>query len=101
MVDAIKILRQQAATKRNLAIQEARADYGHATKLIDELASCLTPQFSRRRQQFRKRPSILDLIIDVLPKQKPFTILDIMELLQATDPGRRFQDPTDVTALRR
>jgi hypothetical protein len=30
MVDAIKILRQQAATKRNQAIQQTRAEYGVA-----------------------------------------------------------------------
>jgi hypothetical protein len=92
-MDPFKILRQQAATKRDAAVKAARAEYRNSCRLIDELAQSLPVKPATVRRRNGRQP-IIELIADVMPKDKAFTIRDIMEGLRLAHPLREFHEPT-------
>jgi hypothetical protein len=94
-MDPISTLRQQAAAKRDAAILKAKADYSYALRLLDDLAKTLPnesrkPRIGRRSQQ----QPVIELLADILPKDRPFTIRDVLGLLRAAHPSREFHEPT-------
>lgn len=88
-MDAIKILRQRAADKRDAAVKAARDEFKRTARLIDQLAESVGPDPApvRRRGPNRPKP-IIELIEAVIPRDKPFTVADLMAALKAAEPGR-------------
>jgi hypothetical protein len=100
-MDAINILRQQAAQKRDEAIKVARDEHRQTLRLIDELAMQLFHETQpTRRGHERKRP-IIDLIVDYMPKDRPFAIRELLAKLRKVDPKRIFHEPTFRTLFKR
>jgi hypothetical protein len=91
-MDEYSRLRQLAANKRDKAIAAARSDYRESVKRIRELRSHLYGS-SRKAARTIHKP-ISELLPDLLPRDRLFTIDDAHELLKLTDPGRYFHLPT-------
>jgi hypothetical protein len=89
-MDAIKLLRQRAADKRDKAIKDARHEYQKIVQLLDMMEESLgdEPAPPTRRQRLW-RP-IVDLLAEVIPKDRTFTIDEAVELLKQREPGRDF-----------
>lgn len=94
-MDAIKILRQRAADKRDQAIKAARDEHKRASRLIDQIAATIAPEPPVVRHRGPNRPKpIIELIEAVIPRDKPFTVADIMAALKAAEPERDFHVAT-------
>jgi hypothetical protein len=93
-MDAIRLLRQRAADKRDKAVKAARDEFRKTARLLDELQDRVgtAPEPPRRRQN-QPRP-IVELIAAVIPKDRTFTLSDVLGLLQAAEPGRQFHIPS-------
>jgi hypothetical protein len=92
-MDAIKHLRTRLAARRDEAIKKARADFKHGCRLLDQLDQSLG-QETPARQPRKGHQSNVALIAEVMPKDRTFTIQDILGLLERSCPGRKFPAPT-------
>jgi hypothetical protein len=100
-IKAIAILRHEAARKRDDAIEAARAEYSAAMQLINELGQRLaieTPSPGKRRGNQR---TIIDLILDYMPKDRPFAMREVLAQVRAAYPKREFHEPTFRTQFKR
>jgi len=91
-MDAIKLLRQRAADRRDKAVEAARAEYRRTLHQIDELSASLNCD-APRPSKSKARP-ILELICGCLPKDKAFTVGEMVEMLRDAHPDRSFSVPT-------
>jgi hypothetical protein len=92
-MDAIKILRQRAADKRDRAIKTARSEFQRVARMLDELDQALGRE-TPPRTRHTAHQSNLALIAELMPKDKTFTIQDILGLLEAAHPDRSFPAAT-------
>src|SRR5215211_4492633 len=99
-MDVLKGLREQAARKRDKAIQSARNEYRDTLKEIDTLGMRLSLDVRTTRGARRKR-TIYELIIEHMPKDRPFAHRDIMPILCKAAPHRQFIDATVRTIFKR
>lgn len=103
-MDPIQTLKQRAADKRDKAIRAAQAEYRVTLRQLKELSASLPgraqiapePRTRRRRSQ-----TITRLILEIMPKDQAFTTRELLELLEHTDPGRPFNEPTIRTVVHR
>jgi hypothetical protein len=99
-MDALEQLRKQAAQKRDEAIQAARDEYQRNLRTISELGLRL----GHKIKTFRGTPAkriICDLILDYMPKDRPFSHREIVATLRKAAPGRQFQEPTIRTMFKK
>ncbi len=99
-INPIQILQQQAATKRDEAIRQARLEYTQTLRLIDDLGERLFYERRSAANRGRKRP-ITDLIIEAMPKSRPFQLREVLAKLRKSDPKRTFHEPTIRTLFKR
>jgi hypothetical protein len=99
-MDVLKGLREQAARKRDKAIQAARNEYRDSLKEIDRLGMRLNLDVRTYRGAKRKK-TIYELIIEHMPRDRPFAHRDIMPILHKAEPYRQFQDATVRTIFKR
>ena len=92
-MDALKLLREQAARKRDKTIQAARNEYRDALKEIDSLGMHYNLDVRTTHGARRKR-TIHELIIKHMPKDQPFALRDILPILQKAEPHRKFIEAT-------
>lgn len=93
-MDAYDDLRKQARDKRDRAILAARAEYETALAAIRSLKAKLTGETLRKRPGgavVPKQRPIIDLICDVLPADRTFTVAEIRDRLHAIEPSRVFR----------
>ena len=95
---AIKVLRQRAADRRDKAIKAARDEFKKAIRLLDELEGLVDPEPEPVRRKAGPRP-IIDLIQESMPRDKPFTLPELVECLKHAEPGREFHVPSVRTLL--
>jgi hypothetical protein len=98
-MDGIDLLRQQALTKRNAAIQAARREYHAAVKEINALARKLNlkPQGRPRKRLPAGDPNLRATTVarEVLLEGKPLTIVELTIEVQRRG-CRPLDDPRDV-----
>jgi hypothetical protein len=82
MPNEFTALRARARARRDKIIAEAKAEYESALKQIAVLEQDL---LGKETQRHVKISTSIDRII---PKDRPFTTLDIMAALEASQPGR-------------
>jgi hypothetical protein len=99
-MNAIKILRDQAAKKRDDAIKAARDEYHDTIRHIDELGQRLFHVAPVRRGKERQR-RIVDLIVEMMPKDRPFSIREVLASIREAEPKRQFHEPTIRTLFKR
>ncbi len=103
-MDPIQSLKQRATDKRDKAIKAAQAEYRVTLRQLKELAASLPassqlapePRTRRRRNQ-----TITKLVLELMPKDQAFTSRDMLGLLEHTEPGRPFNEPTVRTIFHR
>jgi hypothetical protein len=98
--NAIRILREQAATKRDDAIKAARDEFTQTLRLIDDLGERLFYDHRSAADKPAKRP-IIDLIVDAMPKSRPFQLREVLAKLRKAYPKRNFHEPTIRTLFKR
>lgn len=99
-MDAIELLRKQAARKRDDAIQAARDEYHRNLKTIAELGLRLGHPIKTTRGTPAKR-IITELIVEYMPKDRPFSHREMVAILRKYVPNRRFQEPTIRTMFKK
>jgi hypothetical protein len=90
MDDPFAALRRQAETKRDTAIKAARAEYRQAVVCIGRLKQ----QLERTGGNWTKPQRIIDLIAELAPDDRTFTVAELVEILIEREPGRRFYEPS-------
>jgi hypothetical protein len=88
-MDPISTLRQQAAKKRDAAIQSARDEYRRTVQMLDTVGLRLGYAIQTTRGTPRKRP-IAELIIEHMPRDRAFALRDILAILRDPEPNRLF-----------
>lgn len=88
-MDAISVLRQRSAAKRDEAIAAARATYRKEARLLDGLLESLGEERPKRRAR-KGGKSVIALVAQVMPQDKPFTIREVMASMEEAEPGREF-----------
>lgn len=88
-MEAIEVLRKQALTRRDNAIQQARNEYARTLQRIDELHAEL---FTSPREV--QSLSLGDLLLRLIPKRDLFTINQVLTTLRNDYPDRRVSEKT-------
>lgn len=96
--DLYEQLKAEAAKKRQEATQRARREYQETLRQIEALR-CRMGYDPPRKKPKRYRP-IVELIADVMPRQKTFTFAEIHKLLTEAQPDREFNQLSVRTTLR-
>lgn len=91
-MDAYETLRRQAQDKRDAAIMAARKECRDSIRKINAI-SCRVGQVTPKRRATPGQP-IIEMICDLIPQDRTFTFGEIVEQLQAVDPGRDFNLPS-------
>ena len=86
-------LRKIAAENRDKAITAARIAYKQAIRRIEELESSISGGDGEVIGRRRDRP-VIQMICDLMPRDRAFTQAELIDLLQATAPNRKFHIPT-------
>jgi hypothetical protein len=97
-MDAIKLLRQRAADKRDKAIKDARHEFQKLSQLLDMLEEAVGDEPAPLKRRQRLWRPIIDVLAEVIPKDRTFTIDEAVELLKQREPGRDF-NPQSVRTL--
>lgn len=97
-MNAIKQLKQEAAAKRDTAIQVAKTEYNETVQKIAELETRLKGE---RRPRPTRTTKIADIIWSILPSDKTFTLNDVLGALEAAEPDRRWVKQSVYVALNR
>jgi hypothetical protein len=96
-MDAYTELRCKAAQKRDKIIQRARADYHDLIREIDKLRSRLDPNAPAVKPKAKR--TMIELVCDLMPRDKAFTFADIRQVLSEAEPGRKFNEMSIRTIL--
>ncbi len=95
-MDPFLTLQSIAAQKRDEAIAGARRQYRQDIEAIDALQRSLPsplPTIDQARP-LKQQPTVTDIIRAVVPRDKPFTVSDVMHLLHDAHQGQKFHYPT-------
>lgn len=98
-MDPYRVLRQSAATKRDTAIAEARRVYRKDIVAIEALERSVPPQLPKLAVP-KEGPNTVELITRLIPKDKPFTIAEMMHWLHDAS-GKSYNEPTVRTYVSR
>jgi hypothetical protein len=93
-IKAIAILRHEAARKRDEAIEAARANYKLAMRLINDLALNLDVEIASPGKRRGNQRAIVDLIVDFMPKDRPFAMREVLAKVREAYPKREFNEPS-------
>jgi hypothetical protein len=96
-MDAYHELRAKAARKRDGIIQRARKDYRDAIRQIDALRSRLDPNAPTAKPS--RARTMIELVCDLIPRDKAFTFADVLVALKQAEPGRKFNELSVRTLL--
>jgi hypothetical protein len=96
-MDAYEQLKSQARDKRDAAISRARTEYRDTLGRIDSLRSDLGEDVLAAKPQ-RTKP-IIELIVELIPRNKGFTFADVHRALCDSEPGRQFNQLSVRTLL--
>jgi hypothetical protein len=91
-------LRAEARLQREIAVKRARAEYRESLKQIEALRLRLGSE-SPAPPGKRKRRSVIELVAEVMPRQRTFTFADIHRSLNAAEPNRKFNEMSLRTTL--
>ena len=97
-MDAYRRLLQDARNKRNNIIIKARQEYAQSVRKIKELAARLD---STHTIVDAKPRIILDVITDTMPRDRLFTLGELVELIRFANPNRVFATTGINTAFHR
>lgn len=89
-MDAIKVLRQRAAAKRDKALKDARHEFQKTCRLLDMLEAAVGPEPPPAKRRKRLWRPIIDVLAEVIPKDRTFTVDEAVELLRQAQPEREF-----------
>lgn len=85
-------LQKQAARKRDAAVARARAEYQDTCQRIQNLRDALgEPDVLPEPTKLKP---IIELIQELIPRDRAFTFADVLSLLRAAEPTREFNDPS-------
>ena len=90
MNESIKQLREVAAKKKDDAIRLAKSEYNETVQKIAELEARLMGPRKPRPGARAGAPKIADKIWDAFPRDKPFTLDDVMGFVKAEHPDRKW-----------
>lgn len=93
-------LRDLAAQQRDRAFSAARKEYESALQDIAALEQCLVYRQPVKRPKER-RDSLIDLITQCVPQDKPFTLDDLVGHIRQAEPDRGFSKQTIRTNVNR
>jgi hypothetical protein len=88
-MDAFISLRQQAADKRDAAIKVARNEFRATLRQIEQLRFTLGDAIPTPRDNGAR--TIPAIVLEVMPRDKTFTVEDIMKRLAVAEPARQFK----------
>lgn len=91
-MDLISELKKQARDRRNQAIDLARAEYRQSLEQIDQLRRGLGLGYQRVSRS--KSKPLQDLIVDLIPKDRAFTVNEMVLMMRKRHPLRNFNVPT-------
>ncbi len=95
-------LREIAAKKKDSAIQAAKLEYNETIQRIAELETRLKGERRPpRKNSHCGHTKLADLIYSVLPDDRVFSLDDVIGLVNAADPARKFSRQTIYTNLNR
>src|SRR5688572_13370969 len=101
-MDAFQQLRQRAADKRDYSISVARRIYTQDIAAIDTLERALPARTNLEPvDELPPIPNTMSLIESLIPKDKPFTVSDMIGWLSSAQPGQKFHEPTVRTYVSR
>lgn len=98
-MDAYEQLKTQARQKRDAAVKRARVEYRDSLHRIDQLRATLGEDVPKGKAS-RRKPTI-ELICDLMPRDRAFTFADIHRALTEAEPGREFNQLSVRTLLPR
>jgi hypothetical protein len=90
-MEAFDELRKLALDKRDEAIQTARDEYARRLGEIDQLRRSLGVEPERRAHPGQPMG---DMVCDLIPQDRTFTLREILDGLRKADPGREFALPS-------
>jgi hypothetical protein len=96
-MDAYEQLKEQARKKRDAALKRIRANYQATVAKIDALRTDLDGYAPAAKA--KKAKPILEMVCDLMPRDRGFTFADIHRLLLEACPGREFNELTIRTLL--
>lgn len=91
-MDAYAQLQKQARKKRDAAIQRARVEYRDTLQRIHNLRDALGEAVEPTKR-LQPKP-IVELICDLMPRDRAFTFADVLRILRDAEPSREFNDPS-------
>ena len=94
-------LRRIATKKKNAAIKAIKAEYSETIQKIAELEARLKAPRKPRPNARAGKPRIADLVYESLPDDKPFTLNDVLGILEASHPERDWKRHSVYVALNR
>ncbi|MCI0379107.1 MAG: hypothetical protein L0215_15975 [Gemmataceae bacterium] len=98
-MDAYETLRKQAAQKRDALIKAARAEFRQSLRRIRELQLQLGGTAPKAIQT--KPKPIIEMIADLAPRDRTFTLAEVVALLNQAEPNRKYHVPTIRTFFQR
>ena len=97
-MNAYEELHNLARQTRDKAISKARVEYRESVRQIDKLAIRLNGEVPRSRPA-KEYGSIIEMVCELIPKDKPFTFADVHKALCDAEPGRAFNESSIRTIL--
>jgi hypothetical protein len=95
-MDAYDLMRQEARAKRDRIIKAAREQYASEMADLRLLRRRITGE--RYPLPPERCPTILDVVRRVMPRDRAFTLSEVIRLIQEDNPARRFR-PASVRSL--
>jgi hypothetical protein len=96
-MDAYAALERQARKKRDAAISRARVEYRDTLQRIHNLRDALGESVEPDKRA--KPKAIIELIQDLMPRDRAFMFADVLRILRDAEPNREFNDPSIRTML--
>jgi len=91
-MDAYAALEKQARKKRDAAIQRVRVEYRDTLQRIHNLRDALGESVEPDKRA--KPKPIVELVQELMPRDRAFTFADVLRILRDAEPNREFNDPS-------
>jgi hypothetical protein len=91
-MDAYSQLEKQARKKRDAAISRARVEYRDTLQRIHNLRDALGESIEPQKRA--KPKPIVELVQELMPRDRAFTFADVLRILRDANPDREFSDPS-------